>query len=469
VAFFLNNRAGCGAMTAELDQIAATGAPASGWKPYPAYKDSGVEWIGRVPEHWEIKKLKYIAEIILGKMLTNDDNGGYFLKPYLRAQNINWQNVNSDDIKEMWFSKQELKQYRIKLHDLLISEGGEVGRTAIWKNEIEECYIQNSVHKVTMLPGNNPFYYLSLFFLYGQLGFFDSIVSRVSIAHLTKEKLKEVFCFVPPFPEQRAISIYLDDHTQKIDTLIEKKQKLNDLLKEERSATINQAVTKGLNPEAPMKDSGIEWLGEIPKHWGVKKLKNVVKGKLKYGANESAEFEDVIFPRYIRITDFGDDGKLREDTFKSLPFEIAKEYLLEKGDILFARSGATVGKTFQFKNYQGLACFAGYLIKASPDESKILSDYLYLFTKSNVYENWKNSIFIQATIQNIGADKYNLLQITSPSIEEQKSIVQLIESEYTKTDRAISRIEKEIALLQEYRTSLISEVVTGKIDVREAL
>lgn len=176
-------------MTAELDQIAATGAPASGWKPYPAYKDSGVEWLGKVPEHWEIKKLKYIAEIILGKMLTNDDKGGYFLKPYLHAQNINWQNVNSDDIKEMWFSKQELEQYRIKLHDLLISEGGEVGRTAIWKNEIEECYIQNSVHKVTILPGNNPFYFLSLFFLYGQLGFFDSIVSRVSIAHLTKEKL----------------------------------------------------------------------------------------------------------------------------------------------------------------------------------------------------------------------------------------------------------------------------------------
>lgn len=151
-----------------------------------------------------------------------------------------------------------------------------------------------------------------------------------------------------------------------------------------------------------------------------------------------------------------------------ITFEIAKDYILQKGDILFARSGATVGKTFQFKSYQGIACFAGYLIKASPDENRVLSDYLYLFTKSNVYENWKNNVFIQATIQNIGADKYNYLQITTPSIEEQKSIVQFIESESAKIDSAVSIIEKELLLLQEYRTALISEVVTGKIDVREA-
>ncbi len=135
-------------------------------KAYPKYKQSNTEWIGKIPEHWDVKKLKYFAEIVLGKMLTNDDKGGYFYKQYLRAQNINWQKVNADDIKHMWFTEQELDQYRIKLNDLLISEGGEVGRTAIWNNEIEECYIQNSVHKVTMLNGNNPFYFLYLFFLY---------------------------------------------------------------------------------------------------------------------------------------------------------------------------------------------------------------------------------------------------------------------------------------------------------------
>ncbi len=99
-------------------------------------------------------------------------------------------------------------------------------------------------------------------------------------------------------------------------------------------------------------------------------------------------------PRYIRITDFGDDGKLRNDTFKSLPFKTAKDFFLKDGDILFARSGATVGKTFQFKDYNGIACFAGYLIRARIDEKQMMTDFLYYYTKSGIYENWKSSIFI---------------------------------------------------------------------------
>ncbi|MGD1714894.1 restriction endonuclease subunit S [Dapis sp. BLCC M172] len=146
---------------------------------------------------------------------------------------------------------------------------------------------------------------------------------------------------------------------------------------------------------------------------------------------------------------------------------LAKDYLLSEGDIIFARSGATVGKTFQFKDYSGLACFAGYLIKAIPKESIILSDYLYLFTKSEVYDIWKTSIFIQATIQNIGADKYSCLSVSLPPISEQTEIVSFIETKSEKIERSLATIEKEIKLIQEYRTTLISETVTGKIDVRK--
>ena len=130
------------------------------------------------------------------------------------------------------------------------------------------------------------------------------------------------------------------------------------------------------------KDSGIEWLGKLPADWRIKRLKYLAEGKLEYGANEVAEFDDIGLPRYIRITDFGDDGNLRDDTFKSLTMEQAKGYFLAEGDVLFARSGATVGKTFQFKQYKGRACFAGYLIKARPNKKILLSDFLYLFTKS---------------------------------------------------------------------------------------
>ena len=214
-----------------------------------------------------------------------------------------------------------------------------------------------------------------------------------------------------------------------------------------------------------LKDSGIEWIGKIPKEWKVKRIKHLVKEPLKYGANETAELDDPELPRYIRITDFGDNGKLREDTFKSLDYDKAKNFLLKDGDILFARSGATVGKTFQFKNYEAVACFAGYLIKAAPDEQKILSDYLYQFTKSISYENWKNSIFIKATIQNIGADKYKDFKLSLPNRKQQSLITSFLDKKCTEFDNIIEKKERIISKMEEAKQSLISEVVTGKVKI----
>ena len=213
------------------------------------------------------------------------------------------------------------------------------------------------------------------------------------------------------------------------------------------------------------KDSGIEWIGEIPEHWNCLRLKNIVKEPLKYGANESAEDDNPNNPRYIRITDFGADGLLKDDTFKSLPMEVAKNYFLKEGDLLFARSGATVGKTFLFKNYEGIACYAGYLIKASFDKNFINSTYIDYVTRSNYYENWKLSIFQQATIQNIGADKFNLFNIPIPSnINEQTQIANYLDHKTNQIDTLISKKEQFITLLQEERIAVINQAVTKGLD-----
>lgn len=214
-----------------------------GLDPTAEMKDSGVEWIGEIPEDWEVKKLKLISTIVLGKMLTPSDKGGYYLKPYLRAQNISWEHVNTDEIKEMWFSKNELNIYRLHKDDLLVSEGGEVGRTAIWKEEVSECYIQNSVHKVTLNPENNPKYFLYAFESCGKSNFFSSIVNRVSIAHLTREKLKEITFPVPNKREQTQITDYLNVKTTKIDQTIQKIQKNIELLEEYKKSLIHHVVT----------------------------------------------------------------------------------------------------------------------------------------------------------------------------------------------------------------------------------
>ena len=182
-----------------------------------------------------------------------------------------------------------------------------------------------------------------------------------------------------------------------------------------------------------------------------------------YGANESAESDDPSYPRYIRITDIDENGKLKPDTFRSLPPVKAEPYLLKKGDVLFARSGATAGKTFLFsEDFQ--ACFAGYLIKAQLSE-QLLPQYLMYFTHSGIYDNWRKGIFIQATIQNIGADKYANLQIPLPTIEEQKEIISYLDEETSKIDKVLNTYKSQISLLQERKQIIINEVVTGKVKV----
>ncbi len=218
-------------------------AVTKGLDPTAPMKDSGVEWLGEIPAHWMVKRLKFFSEIVLGKMLTTEDKGRYFLKPYLRAKNLNWLIVDVNDVKEMWFSERELVLYRLKKDDLLVSEGGEVGRTCIWDNELDECYIQNSVNRVRLNPQNQPRYFLYQLYVAGQKGHFNAIVNQVSIAHLTKEKLAEVAFANPPLIEQQAIANFLDQETSAIDTLIGKVKKAINRLKEYRTALISAAVT----------------------------------------------------------------------------------------------------------------------------------------------------------------------------------------------------------------------------------
>jgi len=214
-----------------------------GLNPNIKMKDSGIEWIGEIPEDWEVKKLKTISEIVLGKMLTNEDKGDYELKPYLRAQNILWEIADVTDIKNMWFSKSEIRKYKLKKDDLLVSEGGEAGRTAIWNGELSECYIQNSVHKLTINNHNFPRYILYLFESYGKKGILESMVNRVSIAHLTREKIKEIYCIIPPLLEQTTIANFLDKTIEKIDHTIQKIQKKIKLLEEYKKSLIHHVVT----------------------------------------------------------------------------------------------------------------------------------------------------------------------------------------------------------------------------------
>ena len=432
-------------------------------KKYDSYKDSGIEWIGEIPSHWAVNKVKHNFSFKTGFTPPSGKSEYYEDGTHV------WINISDLQEKEISDSVnkitdkaiEDFKPEIVQKGSLLYSFKLSVGRVGF---NTMDCYTNEAIFSI------NPDSSTNLNFFYYSLP--DQILKNANeniygAKILNQELIKNAYLIIPPTTEQTSIANFLDLKTSEIDDIIADKKRLLELYEEEKTAIINQAVTKGLDPNAPMKDSGIEWLGEIPEHWEVKKLKYIISAKLMYGANESADEENKDNPRYIRITDIGNDGNLNDETFKSLPPEKAKEYLLTEGDILFARSGATVGKTYHFKNYKGEACFAGYLIKASPIKNVVISDFLYLYTKSGAYENWKGSIFNQATIQNIGADKYAYLEVPVPAINEQQSIVHHIESECSKIDFKKARTEELIELLTEYRTALISEVVTGKIKVIE--
>ena len=436
---------------------------------YEKYKESGIAWLGRIPIHWQVSLLKRRYQVTLGKMLKSKQTAPDETEaPYLRAANIQWRGVDTSDVKRMWFTPEEKKKLQLCKGDLLVSEGGDVGRSALWNEEIEDCYIQNSINRIRARENaDTRFLYYWMYFI-KHVGYIDMVCNKATIAHFTVEKVGATPCVYPPLEEQNQIAAFLDTETAKMDALVEKQEQLITLLREKRQAIISHAVTKGLNPNVKMKESGIEWLGEVPEHWEVKKLKHIVTKPLMYGANEAAIDDDRDQPRFVRITDIRNNGTLREDTFRSLPWHLAKPYMLREGDVLLARSGATVGKSFIYSSDWGDCCFAGYLIKASIDISKAFPYWFYRYTESDYYWHWIRSTLIQATIQNVSAEKYNNFSLFIPPKQEQQKIIAFLDKETTKIDTLIEKCETAIDLLKERRIALIAAAVTGKIDVRRA-
>lgn len=409
-------------------------------KRYPHYKDSGVAWLGEVPQHWEVKRVKFMARIQNGrdyKEIISED--GY---PVIGSGGV--------------FAC--ASQFLYDKESVLLGRKGTLDRP---------LYINEPFWTVDTMFYTEIFSDACAKYLYycATTINFEQYATQTALPSMTQTEYGNMFFAVPPLSEQQTIAAWLDGKTAQIDALIRRKQTLLEKLAEKRSALISHTVTKGLNPSAPMKDSGVAWLGEVPQHWEVKRLKFLLSEPLKYGANEAAELTDTDLPRYIRITDVNEDGSLRDDTFRSLSNDIAEPYLLNEGDILLARSGATVGKTFIYRNFWGVAAYAGYLIRARIDNASS-ADFIYYFLQSDNYWQWLGSVFIQATIQNVSAEKYANLCIPVPLLPEQQAITAFLDRETARMDAQRQAIEAALAKLQEYRSALISHAVTGKIDIR---
>lgn len=434
---------------------------------YGEYKDSGVEWLGKVPAHWDVGPLKRHFDVCLGKMLqTEASDKADSLKNYLRAANIQWTGVDLSDVKSMWFSERDMQQLRLKTKDLLVSEGGDVGRSTMWSDELPECYIQNSVNRIrAKSDGSTKFLYYWISTAKNK-GYIDVLCNKSTIAHFTAEKVAALATPFPSVCEQYKIVGFLDCETAKIDALIAEQEKLIALLSEKRQATISHVVTKGLNPNAPMKDSGVACLGEVPEHWGVVALKRF--WSVTDCKHITAEFVDEGYPL----------ASIREVQSRYVLLDAAKrttldfyEQLIEgdrkplPGDLIFSRN-ATVGEVAQVNEYHPPFAMGQDVCLLRRLSANSSSDFIQFVLRSKIVIEQLKGIMVGSTFKRVNVEDIRDLQVPLPSPKEQVEIAEFIERENGTLDLLETEAMHATHLLKERRSALITAAVTGQIDVR---
>ncbi len=419
------------------------------------FKDSGIEWIGRIPKEWKVKPHKHLMRKI--KNICLKYNGEDIIS--LTMNGVVVRDLNAGGKMPTSFDGYQYV-YPGNLLMCLFDIDVTPRCVGLIKNDglTSPAYSQ-----FTLFDGVfGPYYNYLLRYMDDEKCILH--LSKNLRSSLTEDDFGQILTIYPPLNEQQRIADYLDKKCGEIDELIALQEQMIAQLTDYKQSVITEAVTKGLNPDAELVPSGIDWIEDVPKGWKIMPLKWILKKPLQYGANESGNTFDESLPRYVRITDILNNN-LREDLQKqSLTEEQANGYILEDNDILFARSGATVGKAFIYKPKYGRCAFAGYLIRAQINNQND-SNFVYYYTQSSAYEEWKKQIFIQATIQNIGADRYSILDIPIPPLSEQQSIATYLDTKCFEIDSLIAIKQQKIETLKDYKKSVIYECVTGKTDI----
>jgi len=445
-------------------------------KKYDSYKDSGIEWIGEIPSHWDVKKIKHLCYVkarVGWKGLKSDE----FLKEgfaYLVTgsdfynDTVNWKECYQID-KDRYDDDPFIQ---LEENDLLITKDGTIGKLAIVSNLDKPACLNSGIFVIRSEDRNFTSQFLFWILKSKMFTKFNEFTSYGStIQHLYQNVFVEFSFSLPSLAEQTAIANFLDLKTSEIDVIIADKKRLLELYEEEKTAIINKAVTKGINPDAPMKNSGIEWLGEIPEHWEVKKLKMLVS-KVGSGVTPrggSSVYLSIGIP-LIRSQNVHFDG-LKLDDVAFISEEVDEEMSnsrIQDGDVLLNITGASIGRCYFVPDGFGRGNVNQHVCIIRPNINEVSTVYLSLLLRSEIGQ-------LQIRLQQTGANRegLNFEQLknfylpVATSLNEQKSIVHHIESECSHIDFKKARTEELIELLTEYRTALISEAVTGKIKVTE--
>jgi len=421
---------------------------------YTKYKDSGVEWLGRVPEHWGLAPVCAIA------YERDESNAGMIESNLLSLSygRIVQKDVTSNDglLPESFETYQLVRPGDIVFRLTDLQNDKRSLRTAI----VTETGIITSAYLAVVPTAIYPSYASYLLRAYDTTKVFYSMGGGLRQS-MKFSDIKRMPVLVPPADEQTAIVTFLDHETAKIDTLVEEQKRLIELLKEKRQAVISQAVTKGLDPSVPMKDSGVAWLGEVPAHWVVKAIKlisPVLRGASPRPIDDQKYFDDAGEYAWVRIADASaSDGVLLETTQRLSDLGSSLSVKLAPGE-LFVSIAGTVGKP----------CIAG--IKCCIHDGfvyfpRISIDPRFLF---RLFEHGAcfAGLGKMGTQLNLNTDTIGSIKIGLPPPEELDQILGFIDARTEMFDELISAADSAVTLLQERRSALISAAVTGKIDVR---
>ena len=438
---------------------------------YSTCRASRVEWLGEVPQHWPVCGLGHRYEVALVKMLDEKKISGQHLGPYLRNVDVQWDCINIEDLPEMDFSGDDLNRYSLIAGDLLVCEGGDVGRAAIWRGELKTCFYQKALHRLRARTAqDHPRYLLYALRAASNAGAFSAGAGKATIIHLPAETFRRHRFPFPPLAEQLQIVAFLDRETAKIDALVEEQRRLIELLKEKRQAAISHAVTRGLDPSAPVKDSGVEWLGEVPSHWQLVALARLVTPErpITYGIVQPGAL-DPNGRFMVRGQDYSFGWVDPGDIFR-VSQEVEEPYRrarLKGGDLVVTIVGAGTGNVAVVPDFLDGANITQTTARVAPLVMRIDPRYLRLALTS-----WLGRVQVAlyqkgAAQPGLNLEHLKAFRITLPPLQEQTAIADAITPQTRRMEGLISEAQAAIDLLYERRAALISAAVTGKIDVRE--
>jgi len=443
-------------------------------KKYSAYKYSGVDWLERIPTAWDLEKLKFHGDI----QFSNVDKVSELLEsPILLCNYVDVyknEKIHSGiEFMQATANDNEIKKFKIKKGDVIITKDSEsVDDIAVPALVIEDFQNVLCGYHLAQIKAQKKLTGEYLFRLFQSKDFnqnFESSANGMTRYGLSVYTIKNVFTPIPPLSEQNSIVRFLDHKTGQIDRFVANRQKQIELLKEQKAGIINNAVTKGLNPNVTMKPSEIEWVGEIPEHWRKLRLKNLTKRITNGFVGPTNNILKETGVRYIQALHvkqntiiFNEPYYVDENWSREHPRSI-----LRAGDIVITQTGAKTGDVGLVpKEFDGCNCHALIIVKSN--SRKVIPEYLLNLLTSKFGNSLLESIRTGSMHPHLNSTIVCDIYLPIPEgIIEQQSILDYIKSETSTIDTLISKFQKQIDLMQEYRIALISHAVTGKIDVRD--